>query len=467
MLGLGLLGRGIGDAVYMAKYCDELIITDKKTEVELQASIDSVKAKLSDANFAKIKFIFGEHRLEDFRGRDFIIKSAGVPLDNIYVAEAVKNNVPVYMSAALALMLIKLGIDGSSIRTIGITGTRGKSTVTAAIYSTLKEIMPNIGVHLAGNVRGVANLPVLEKVHTGDVLVMELDSWQLQGFGTLKISPHVSVFTNFLDDHLNYYHNDRQLYFNDKANIFKYQSTKDFLIASSQSAIQIEKFNPKLTVESNYTLNNNAHIDIKSDLIVADYNQNIIIVNNNLIGSHNKVNILLAYYACLSLGLAGDQISNALSKFTGVEGRLEYMGNILDSRVSVYNDNNATNPDAVIAALKAVYEHWSLKPVLIAGGTDKGLDLEELASIIISHAAKVVLIAGTGTDKLMPLIHNKVDYAVYDTILECVDAAVKFSDGMSSGVILFSPGFASFSNYFNNEYERNDEFVKCIQALRC
>jgi len=461
MMGLGLLGRGIGDAIYIAKYCKELVITDKKSAIELQSSVDKIKSESSELDFSKIKFIFGEHRLEDFKNVDFVIKSAGVPLHNIYIEEAKRNNVPVYMSAALMVYIIKKSINANSIKIIGVTGTRGKSTVTSAIYHTLSQINSTTKVHLAGNVRGVANFPLLDIIAAGDQIVLELDSWQLQGFGDLGISPDISVFTNFMDDHLNYYNNDRQLYFNDKANIFKFQNESNYLIASTQAAMQIEKYNPKFTSESNYTLINPDHINIKSNLVVVDYNSGILINNKSLIGSHNKTNLLLAYHACVSSGVDNYRVMEALESFKSVEGRLEYMGKVISSK-HLYNDNNATNPDAVIAGLKAVHEEYNSKPILICGGTDKQLDLDDLVNAIINYSGSLILLTGTGTDKLKLALDGKIDYVEFDTLGECLDAAVK----VPGEVILFSPGFASFSNYFNNEYERNDEFVKCAEALR-
>ena len=88
LMGLGLLGRGVGDAEFLARHGAELIVTDLKSEQDLASSIERLK------RFSNIKFVLGEHRLEDFRGRDFILKAAGVSLDSPFIAEAKKNNIP-------------------------------------------------------------------------------------------------------------------------------------------------------------------------------------------------------------------------------------------------------------------------------------------------------------------------------------------------------------------------------------
>ena len=112
-MGLGLLGRGVGDAKFLASLGAQLIVTDLKTEQELADSLDQLK------EFSNITYHLGGHQLEDFQNRDLIIKAAGVPLDSLYIAEAKKNNIPVRMSADLFMEL-------SGVPTVGITGTRGK-----------------------------------------------------------------------------------------------------------------------------------------------------------------------------------------------------------------------------------------------------------------------------------------------------------------------------------------------------
>src|SRR3989344_6487576 len=160
VLGLGLLGRGIGDIEFLAKQGASLIVTDQKSEKELKLSL----AKLR--RFKNIRYVLGKHQLEDFRDRDLILKAAGVPLDSLYVAEAKKQGIPVDISTALFALLTKAMV-------VGITGTRGKSTVTHLIYHTLKGALrrgsghPKGRVFLGGNVKGVSTLALLPKTKKG------------------------------------------------------------------------------------------------------------------------------------------------------------------------------------------------------------------------------------------------------------------------------------------------------------
>ena len=180
VMGLGLLGRGVGDAEFLAKNGADLIVIDLKIKKQLKTSLDRLK------RFKNIKYTLGKHKLQDFRRRDMILKSAGVPLDSPYIKEAKKNKIPIEMSASLFTKL-------SGAKIIGVTGTRGKTTVTYMIYQILKKAKKR--VFLGGNIKGVSTLALLGKVKKGDTVVMELDSWQLQGFGDSKISPHIAVFT--------------------------------------------------------------------------------------------------------------------------------------------------------------------------------------------------------------------------------------------------------------------------------
>src|SRR5690349_11830176 len=131
VMGLGLLGRGVGDAKFLAQCGADLIVTDLKSAEDLASSLDQL------SGFSNIQYVLGEHRLEDFKDRDFILKAAGVPLDSPYIAEAVKNNIPVKMSASWFMEL-------SDVPVVGVTGTRGKSTVTHMLHSILKEAGQNV-----------------------------------------------------------------------------------------------------------------------------------------------------------------------------------------------------------------------------------------------------------------------------------------------------------------------------------
>lgn len=421
VLGLGLLGRGVGDTQFLARHGAEILVTDKKGEQELANSLALLK------EYPSITYHIGGHILEDFEGKDFILKAAGVPYDSEYILHAEREGIPVYMSAALVVELIKKHLENVTV--VGITGTRGKSTTTELIAYILEQAGKR--VHRGGNIRGVANLPLLEKIEEGDILVLELDSWQLQGFGDLKISPDIAVFTSFLDDHLNYYKGDKELYFEDKAKIFTHQSSP-CLIASSQAAEEIKK----------------RYLD--QMMIVPEVG----IYHANIIGVHNDIAISLAVGAAVKVGIPKEEAVRHAESFKAVHGRLEKLGEFRG--VTVYNDNNATTPDAVVAGIEAINKTHHAKPILIMGGADKNLDITALEHAVATQTKAYVLLAGTGTDTLsLPKDH------LHERLEDCIQDAFTLAEPGDS--ILFSPGFASFSKYFNNEYERNDLFVQELQ----
>ena len=141
------MGRGIGVARFLAKHGAKLLITDLKTKEQLTSSLKQLQ------KFKNIKYVLGQHRLEDFKNADMVIKAANVLLDSPFIAEARKNKIPIEMDASLFAKFTRAKI-------IGITGTRGKSTVTQMIYRGLEKPHRKENVFLGGNIRGLATLPL-------------------------------------------------------------------------------------------------------------------------------------------------------------------------------------------------------------------------------------------------------------------------------------------------------------------
>ncbi|HVM59008.1 MAG TPA: UDP-N-acetylmuramoyl-L-alanine--D-glutamate ligase [Candidatus Paceibacterota bacterium] len=418
VMGLGLLGRGVGDAEYLAECGAELVVTDLKSKEQLAESV----ARLE--RFPNITFVLGEHRLEDFRDRDLILKAAGVPLDSPYVAEAKEHGIPVRMSADLFM-------EHAGIPAIGVTGTRGKSTVTHMIAAILEEAGKK--ALLGGNVRGVSTLALLKEATPEHVAALELDSWQCQGLGEASLSPQIAVFTTFFQDHLNYYKSDPGQYLADKANIFLYQSPDDTLVMGKQcAATLIEAFGEHIVAHA----------------VVADESKLPSDWTLRIPGIHNRYDAALALSAARAFGIDDATSKKALESFRGVPGRLELLGE--EDGVRIYNDNNSTTPEATLAALDAL---GAENTILIMGGADKGLDMNALLARL-PGVKKVVLLAGTGTERIKSELPETA--VVFDSLEEAVSAARSAAE--RGDIILFSPAFASFG-MFKNEYDRNDRFV--------
>ena len=433
VMGLGLLGRGVGDAAYLAEMGAEVTVTDLKSEAELSSSVTQLQP------YKNIRFVLGEHCEEDFREVDFVLVAAGVPLASPYLEVAKQAGVPLRQSAAWFAEL-------SEVPVIGVTGTRGKSTVTHMIHHCL-SVITGEEVLLGGTIRGVSNLQLLRRVKEESLAVMELDSWQLQGWGWQNTSPQVAVFTNFMEDHLNYYQTGASTkeagmaaYFADKAQIFLHQTEAGVLVTTPEVFSRIKAL-PDFTLGQEVVLADKSIVD--EDALLA------------MPGEHNRLNAALAVETLRALSLEEVDIWPALASFAGVEGRLQLLATV--DNVRYYNDNNATTPAATVAALKAL-DLGNKNIILIAGGADKGLDLEELAEAIKAHCKQVIVTPGNGTDRLLAA---GVEAERADDVSAALAAAMAAAS--AADIILFSPAFSSFAQYAN-EYERNDEFVSLVRS---
>jgi UDP-N-acetylmuramoylalanine--D-glutamate ligase len=354
----------------------------------------------------------------------------------------------------------------SGIPIIAVTGSRGKSTTTALIHHTLARGTEGGTVHLGGNVRGVSNLQLFSLVSEDDLAVMELDSWQLQGFGDLNISPHIAVFTSFLPDHMDYYYraserskqagldaSERAMieseargaameaYFDDKALIFKNQQPGDVFITTPDVFQHVEAY-----------LSRHGHT-LGQEVVLADGDAVPEDWQISIPGEHNRTNIALAIEALRATSLPDDLIREGIESFSALPGRLEFLGE--RKGVKVYNDNNATSPMATLAGLRAVSEGKNV--VLIMGGSDKKLDMSPLTSALSQYAKEIILLPGTGTDTIRDMISSAI---AVTSLREGVEAAFRVAE--NGDVILFSPAFASFG-LFKNEYDRNDQFVELVK----
>lgn len=423
VMGLGLLGRGVGDARFLASQGAELIVTDLKSKEELASSLEEL------VEFPNITYVLGEHRLEDFRDRDYILKAAGVPLDSPYIAEARAAGIPIKMSASWFAEL-------AGIPVVGITGTRGKSTTTHMVHAIMKEA--GMKVLLGGNVRGVSTLALLPQVTSEHHALFELDSWQCQGFGDERMSPQIAVFTTFMHDHMNYYKDDMEAYLRDKANIFLYQHPEDIFVLGSQCAETVQDVFGSSMHAFTYV--------VGEETLPSDWQLLIP-------GDHNRYDAGLALCTARSLQIPDDVSRRALETFRGVPGRLELVREL--NGVKIYNDTTATTPDAAIAALRALPPG---RINLIMGGADKGLAMDELIAVVQETTKHVTLLAGTGTVRIQEALPNA---RVCTTLTEAVDDAL--AHAVPGDTVVLSPAFASFG-MFINEYDRGDQFNALVAA---
>lgn len=311
---------------------------------------------------------------------------------------------------------------------------------------TRRRASSHLGVKLflGGNERGVSTLAFLDEATKHDIVVMELDSWQLKSFGDAHISPHIAVFTNLLSDHMNYYKGDMEWYFDDKAQIFMHQNEDDYLVMSEQILDKIVASYPEHTGK---------HIVGRASDVPDEWAL-------TLPGEHNKVNIACAMHVAHVLGISDDIVREVAETFAGVEGRLELVREV--KGVKYYNDTTATMPDATIAALESIGDERNV--VLVMGGNEKNVDASKLVEVLPEHCKAIVLLPGTGTDKLpVENLKSQVETVVgVKSMEEAVGEAQKLAQ--KGDVVLMSPAFTSFG-LFKNEYDRGDQFKEFVSSL--
>lgn len=479
IMGLGVLGRGVNIAVFLAECGADLTITDLKNEKELKPSLKKLK------KFKNIKYVLGRHEFTDFKDKDFIIKAGGVPLDSLYIAEAKKNGIAIEMDESLFVKLAE------GVVIIGITGTKGKSITAHLIFEILKSRKNILGkkrnVFLGGNVKGQATLPLLKKVNAGDIVVMELDSWRLQGFHDSKISPHISVFTTFMPDHMNYYNGNIKQYFEDKANIFKYQKEGDILILGENFLRQIKKLGLYNLFEKLIALRattRRAEKETKGKIILSS-KKNIPkncmpaysvgrpagkVGKIKILGAHNLENIAAAVSACENLGIKKSEMKKTVENFRGDPGRLEFIKEI--KGVKFYNDTTATTPESAIAAMHA-FQNYKEKIILLGGGADKGLDYKEYARVVKKYVKALILFYGAASDKIIKELKigksgsagKNFKIKIFSEVKN-MRKALEFARNCAKkgNIVLLSPGAASFG-VFKNEFDRGERFNKLIKKI--
>jgi len=401
----------------------------------------------------KINFVLGRHREEDFKDADLVIKNPGVPSSSKYLKIARENNIPIETDISIFFQLI------DRKRIIGITGTRGKSTVTTLIYELIKTSDKH--AVLGGNITK-SPLAQMTQVKRGGTAVLELSSWMAESLEPIKKSPHIAVFTNIYPDHLNTYDGIKQ-YAEAKKNIFIWQNHQDYAILNRDNPYTYKMgkvapsrrfwFSKKYFSEENGAFVKSGWIIFRRDGI----EQKICPIRKiALVGDHNLENVLAAAAAAMIFGIKPAAIARVLGKFQGISDRLEFLREI--KGVKYYNDTTSTMPEATLAALKALGGKKNI--ILIAGGSDKGLDFSALAKEIKKTCKAVVLLNGSGTERMRRGLRR---YSVVESMADAVGVAK--SQAKSGDIILLSPACASFG-LFKNEFDRGEQFRKIVIKLK-
>ncbi|HPM38883.1 MAG TPA: UDP-N-acetylmuramoyl-L-alanine--D-glutamate ligase [Candidatus Pacearchaeota archaeon] len=394
---LGIGREGLDTLKYLKEVFPKKIfaIADQKEE------LDSKTKKAIEG----MDVFLGKDYLKNVKDFDVIIKSPGIPF---------------FKYKDKLTSQTELFFDNCPGKIIGVTGTKGKSTVASLIHGILK------GSYLVGNIE-TPSLSFLSKAKKDDIFVYELSSHQLMN---LKKSPHIAVFLNIYPEHLDYYKNFEE-YFSAKKNIYKYQSESDYLI-----------FNPEIEPK---TKAKKIKIDVNDFAQFLKNNQQFLEITHidNLIAVLNVAKLF---------NVPEKDIIKSLNKYKRLPHRLEFVGEFKGIRF--YDDSIATIPEAVVYALDSLGDDVE---TIILGGLDRGIKYDKLVKRIKKSNIKTIIAFPDSGEKIVRNIRSRI-YKV-DNMKDAVDLAYKHTS--KGKICLMSPASPSF-NLFKDYKERGDLFKKYI-----
>jgi UDP-N-acetylmuramoylalanine--D-glutamate ligase len=432
IFGLGLLGGGIEAVKFFSKLGAKVVVTDLRTEKELAPALKKLIKYPA-------RYILGKHNYRSIDSADIIIKNPAIRSDNPFINYAKKQNKTIIMTTAFFLKYCKC-------YSIGITGTRGKSTTTQLLYSILKASSLNRKVYLAGNIPGKSALRLFGKVKENDIVLLELSSWQLNNFRQLKISPNIAALTNIYPDHLNYYKNMNQ-YMQDKFEVFKHQSKNDHFFINKNTLVE-------------YPIINHLVKGMLHTFSSTDYKGKL--PKYSLLGKHNLENIALAARIANLFNISDNLIEREINSFSGLEYRLQYIGNY--GSIPFYNDSTSTTPVSCEKAIEAITNKYKKRKLyLILGGNSKNLPFDNLVTKLNSNVYGMYYLPGSFTDEIKKRVGNRVkSFGEYKDMKELFIALKKTVD--SNSVVLFSPSATSFASFLN-EFDRAKQFNYYFKKL--
>ncbi|HJO47834.1 MAG TPA: UDP-N-acetylmuramoyl-L-alanine--D-glutamate ligase [Candidatus Scalindua sp.] len=446
VMGLGLFGGGVGAAKFLVSQGADVMVTDLKSAEELSASLKML-------NGLPVKFRLGEHSEEDFADADMLIVNPAVPDDSSFLQIACDNDVQIDSELNIFFRFVHAPV-------IGITGSNGKSTTTSLLGEMLKEA--GIKTWVGGNI-GVSLLEHLDEIKPDDVVVLEISSFQLELLSRIEMSPHISIVTNIAPNHLDR-HKTMENYIDSKKTIIHYQTEDDYTILNyDDPALREWEGECKshiLWFSATKELEHGAFLKDNEIIINHNSKRNVITcpTQTNIKGIHNRQNIMAASYAAIAMHADVESIKNAIAGFTGLEHRLEYVDTI--NEVQYYNDSKATTPEAAIAGIKA----FDSPTILIAGGYNKKVSLNQFAQECVRNT-KYVILVGETANNIQELIQSEragLEVYVATSLDESVRKAYEIAE--DSDVVLLSPACASYGMFTNYE-ERGKKFKELVYRL--
>ncbi len=431
---LGFGREGISTYKLIRKYfpSQRVYIADKKEN--FQESYDFS----GDTN---VVFISGEDYLNNLNDYDIIMKSPGISFANIDTTKFINK-----IKSQLELLL-----EFFDNTTIGVTGTKGKSTTSSLIYKILEE--QDQKCIFLGNI-GVPVFDYIDQIDKDEIVVLEMSSHQLE---YMKMSPKIAILLNIYPEHLDHY-KTYDHYASSKFNIFRYQKEGDVCLYNADNEM-IQRLKTKSSKADTYRVSLNgidgADLYLKGDTI---YYQGKPIYDKNdqrkLPGDYNLNNIMFALGVSEILGLDLDQTRKTINSFEPLSHRLELVGEY--NEIKYYDNSIGTIPQATMEAVKALGD----VDTLIIGGMDRGIDYTDFIQFLNeSNISHIICMPTTGHiigENLSPEIRHFVSD---------LNEAVKLAKSVTKKgcSCLLSPAAASYG-FFKNFEEKGDLFKKLVKA---
>ncbi|MFW2437817.1 MAG: UDP-N-acetylmuramoyl-L-alanine--D-glutamate ligase [Arenicellales bacterium] len=437
VIGLGL--SGLAAAVFLSKQGLDVDVYDSSSKPVLGQQLAQ---QLPD-----VQIHCGSLAVEHWTDESLLVVSPGVPLSHPDLA-------PLLATGVRPVGDVELFAQCVQVPVIAITGSNGKSTVTALVGKILQHAGRKVAV--GGNI----GVPVLELLDgdKNDIYVLELSSFQLETTWSLK--PAIAVVLNIAADHMDRYQ-DMADYIATKLKV--YQGSARMLLNADEPSLlqerQMQQNDDELIFfssampekEQDYGLS-----DIAGAVYLCRGDRPLMAADDiHLSGQHNLLNVLAAWALASSVGVSDSQIKEAVSEFKGLPHRMELLYHI--NGVDWINDSKGTNVGASVAALHGLHA----PVILIAGGIAKDADFTPLREAVEQHVKAIVLI-GRDAGKIQDAVSEVVSTSLAADMSDAVAQAAALAE--AGDVVLLSPACASFDMYQNFE-QRGDDFRRWAGRL--
>ncbi|MBI4426471.1 MAG: UDP-N-acetylmuramoyl-L-alanine--D-glutamate ligase [Candidatus Kerfeldbacteria bacterium] len=449
VVGLGLHGGAASAVEWFVKHGAHVCVTDRKNARQLAPTLRQLRE-------LPVRYRLGGHHREDIHWADLVYQNQSVPSSIPELRLARKLRKPIVNEWSLFLRFCPA-------RIIGITGTRGKSTVAWLLYQIMRPQLSR--VVLSGNIAQKPMLSVLDRLSKQDYVILELSSFQLEFSDAVARSPQVAVMTNLLVDHLDRYQN-MSAYAAAKYRMFQYQNPRDIAVLNYDSRparLARHVTGAKILWWSQRERPPGWSIYLQKGKLVERHGTKSTTIIPKLSETFSttalQANVIAAVSAARAVRIPIATIRRALRGFRLLPHRQELVRRWRGH--SFVNDSSATTPDATLAAVEAFPDG-----LFIVGGTDKRLNFRALAKTFARRTTPLVLLPGTATRKLIRALrrfgyHGRLRQVASMPV--AVRQAIKTAQVGQS--IILSPGAASFG-LFQHEFDRGDQFRTAVIKLR-